>query len=144
MPSRRRVLAATFLLAVPAAGCVSRSQKSRGVYLGSIAVRNDDDQPHTLPIRVEDGDETVFEERYKAPPKMLSRFTPSVTGRGQYTVVASWEGDEYSRDLVPAAEDGDPCVSVDWEITAGGMLASIVRSYTECSGNEEPTTTEAR
>lgn len=144
MATRRRILAATSSLAIPTAGCDSRSRRPQTVYLGSITVRNGDDQSYTLWIRVEDGDETVFETSYTAPPKSVDGLTPPVTGRGQYSVVASFEGDEYTLNLVPAAEGEETCVSVDWEISAGGMLASFTQSYTECGQDSEPTSEEAQ
>jgi hypothetical protein len=133
MASRRHLLALASILAVPSSGCLTRLSGKKAVELHSIVIRNDDRERHTIAVQINEDENEVFQEVYDLEPKTGEELDNIVSVPGEYTVSASFEGSSYSRDLTAAIDDDDSCIRVTWQITLGGMLASEVHSYTQCS-----------
>ncbi|WP_254768264.1 hypothetical protein [Salinilacihabitans rarus] len=133
MPSRRNLLVLASTLSVPLSGCQTHFRGQQAVTLHSIGIRNDDQEYHTISVQVEENEETVFQEDYEIQPDMAKEIKDPGGEPGAYTVSASFDGGNYSRDTTATIDEGDSCVRVIWQITPDETLASEVQSYTQCS-----------
>lgn len=137
MVSRRGVLATAPALVLPTVGCLTKSTEPGQVYVDDIVVVNDDNESHTVSVRVTDSGDAVLSEAFDVAAGSAVNGIDLPEDLGAYVVSASLDdGKAYSRDL-GAYRDGDQmCVYVVWRVTRSGALTADVHTSTDCADSD--------
>jgi hypothetical protein len=131
---RRALLSSAVAALVGGAGCLGRDDPQPRV--SWVGVNNDTDRAYDAAVTILDGEEMVFDERFRLGTGQESSvrfFDRPVTGEGDYVIRATVGEMEQELDASDHVDGDESCIGVRFLVADGGSLViDLVKATEQC------------